>query len=34
MMVDIEFVALRDASNAVPALQQVIFVDRVGTATS
>ena len=34
MMVDIEFVALRDAGNAVPALQQVIFVDRVGVATT
>ena len=34
MMVDIEFTALRDAANATAALQQVIFIDRVGVATT
>lgn len=32
MVIDLQFTALRDASNAVPALQKAIFVDRVGTA--
>jgi hypothetical protein len=34
MMVDVEFVGLRDASNAVAALQKAVFVDRVGIATT
>lgn len=32
MMVDLQFIGLRDASNATPALQKAIFVDRFGTA--
>lgn len=34
MMLSIEFTALRDLGNAVPALRQVIFVDRVGVAAA
>lgn len=30
MMIDLQFIGLRDAANAVPALQKAIFVDRVG----
>lgn len=30
MMVDMQFIGLRDAANAVPALQKAIFIDRVG----
>ena len=30
MMVDLQFIGLRDAANAVPALQKAIFIDRVG----
>ena len=30
LMVDIAFTGLRDAANAIPALQKAIFVDRVG----
>ena len=30
MMVDIQFIGLRDAANATPALQKAIFIDRVG----
>jgi hypothetical protein len=32
MMVDIQFIGLRDAANAVPALQKAIFIDRIGVA--
>lgn len=32
MMVDIQFIGLRDAANAVPALQKAIFIDRIGAA--
>jgi len=34
MMVDVEFVGLRDAANAVAALQKAVFIDRVGVATT
>lgn len=34
MLVDLQFTALRDASNAIPALQKAIFIDRVGVATA
>lgn len=34
MMVDINFTALRDASNATPALQKAIFIDSFGVATT
>ena len=30
MMIDLQFIGLRDATNAIPALQKAIFVDRVG----
>ena len=32
MMVDLQFIGLRDAANAVVALQKAIFIDRVGAA--
>lgn len=32
LMVDIQFTGLRDAANAIPALQKAIFIDRVGAA--
>jgi hypothetical protein len=32
MLIDLQFTALRDASNAIPALQKAIFIDRVGVA--
>ena len=34
LMVDIQFTGLRDAANAVPALQKAIFIDRVGAAVT
>ena len=34
LMAEINFVGLRDAANAVPALQKAIFIDRVGVATT
>lgn len=34
MMVDIDFIGLRDAGNATAALQKAIFIDRVGVATT
>lgn len=34
VMVDVQFTALRDAANAVPALQKAIFIDRVGVAVT
>jgi hypothetical protein len=34
MMVDVQFIGLRDAGNATPTLQKAIFVDRVGVATT
>lgn len=32
LMASVEFTALRDASNAVPALQKAVFIDRFGVA--
>lgn len=32
MMVDLQFIGLRDASNATPALQKALLIDRVGSA--
>jgi hypothetical protein len=34
MMVDIQFIGLRDATNATAALQKSIFIDRVGVAAT
>lgn len=34
LMVDIQYIGLRDASNAITALQRAIFIDRVGVATT
>jgi hypothetical protein len=34
LMAEINFIGLRDAPNAIPALQKAIFIDRVGTATT
>jgi len=34
MMVDLEFVGMRDAGNATAALQKALFIDRVGVATT
>ena len=34
VMIDVQFTALRDAANAVPALQKAIFIDRVGVAVT
>ena len=31
MMIDLQFIGLRDAANATPALQKAIFIDRVGS---
>jgi hypothetical protein len=32
MMVDLQFIGLRDASNATPALRKALLIDRFGSA--
>ena len=34
LMVDLQFIGLRDAANAVPTLQKSIFIDRIGSVIS